>query len=184
MTVPIIDLQPWFHGDGADRARVAAQVDTALRESGFLLITGHEVGDELRAATRAAAREFFALPPEAKARYTTVVGGRGWLPPGAEANGLAEGTPTPPDLKESYTLACDTPTGDAQADAEWFAPNVWPDAEVPALRPVVGEYLARMHRLSDELMTISALALGLPEDHFAPYLTGPPTASTSTGTRR
>jgi isopenicillin N synthase-like dioxygenase len=169
--VPMIDLAPWFAG-GDGRARVAAQVDEALRRAGFLLITGHGVADELRAEVRALAREFFALPAEVKAKYAVSVGGRGWLPPGVEANGYAEGTPTPPDLKESYTLGQDDPTGDPDVDRDWFPPNVWP-AEVPRLREVVQEYLRRMHALADELMTICAVALGLPEDHFAAYLTHP-----------
>ena len=115
----------------------------------------------MRAQTRAAAREFFALPAEAKARYAITVGGRGWIPPGAEANGYAEGTATPPDLKESFSLAADEPTGDAGIDARWFRPNVWP-AEVPQLRPVVTDYIRRMRSLSDELMSLCAVALGLP----------------------
>ena len=100
-TVPVIDLAPWFDGGPPDRAGVARQVDEALRSSGFLLITGHRVPAAVRARTRATAREFFALPAEIKARYAITVGGRGWIPPGAEANGYAEGTVTPPDLKES-----------------------------------------------------------------------------------
>jgi hypothetical protein len=32
------------------------------------------------------------------------VGGRGWIPPGAEANGYLDGVETPPDLKESYSV--------------------------------------------------------------------------------
>jgi len=100
--VPVIDLTPWFAGAPRDRAGVARQVDEALRSSGFLLITGHRVPGAVRAQTRATAREFFALPAEVKARYAITVGGRGWIPPGAEANGYAEGTATPPDLKESF----------------------------------------------------------------------------------
>ena len=169
--VPMIDLAPWFAG-GEGRARVAAQVDEALQRAGFLLITGHGVSDELRAEVRALAREFFALPAEVKAKYAVSVGGRGWLPPGVEANGYAEGTPTPPDLKESYTLAHDDPTGDPEVDRVWFPPNVWPE-EVPRMREVVQAYLRKMHALSDELMTICAVALGLPDDHFAAYLTHP-----------
>lgn len=97
MTVPLVDLQPWFEAD---------------------------------ATVRAAARRFFAQPEPDKARFAVPVGGRGWLPPGAEANGYSEGTPTPPDLKESYSVGADRPTGDADIDAVWFLPNVWPDDEL------------------------------------------------------
>ena len=171
-TVPVIDLAPWFDGGPGDRSGVARQVDEALRSSGFLLITGHRVPAGVRAQTRAAAREFFALPAEVKARYAITVGGRGWIPPGAEANGYAEGTATPPDLKESFSLAADQPTGHAEIDARWFRPNIWP-AEVPALRPVVTDYVSRMHALSDELMSLCAVALGLPAGFFAPFLDHP-----------
>ena len=170
--VPIIDLTPWFGGGEDGRRAVAAQVDQALRTSGFLLVTGHGVPDGARARTRAVAREFFALPAGVKAAYATQVGGRGWLPPGAEANGYAEGTATPPDLKESFSLAADQPTGDATIDARWFRPNVWP-AEVPDLQPVISDYIDRMHRLSDELMALCAVALGLPAGHFQPFLSHP-----------
>jgi isopenicillin N synthase-like dioxygenase len=64
-TVPVIDLTPWFDGGSQDRAGVARQVDEALRSSGFLLIPGHRVPGEVQAQTRAAAREFFALPAAA-----------------------------------------------------------------------------------------------------------------------
>ena len=59
------------------------------------------------------------------------VGGHGWIAPGAEANAYAEGTETPPDLKESYSLGAETAVGDPEVDRIWFAPNVWP-GEVPA----------------------------------------------------
>jgi isopenicillin N synthase-like dioxygenase len=170
--VPIIDLAAWFDGDRGDRAAVARQVDQALRTSGFLLITGHRVPADVRARTRSVAREFFALPAEVKARYAIAVGGRGWIPPGAEANGYAEGTATPPDLKESFSLAADWPTGDDAIDARWFRPNVWP-AEVPPMRPVVSDYIDRMHALSDELMALCAVALGLDAGFFAPFLDHP-----------
>jgi isopenicillin N synthase-like dioxygenase len=170
--VPVIDLAWWFGGDARDRAAVAREVDGALRTSGFLLITGHGIPAGLRASARAAAREFFALPAPVKSRYAAAVGGRGWIPPGAEANGFAEGTPTPPDLKESFSLAADRPTGNAEIDERWFRPNVWP-AEVPQLQAVIGDYISRVHALSDELMALGAVALGLPPGYFAPYLDHP-----------
>lgn len=163
--VPIIDLTPWFAGDAARRAEVAAAVDAALQEVGFLLVTGHGVPRELREEVRAAARRFFALPPADKQRYAVTVGGRGWLPSGVEANGYAEGTATPPDLKESFAVGADEPTGDADVDGYWFQPNVYP-AEVPALRTTVELYLARMRELADELLVLCAAALGLEADFF------------------
>ncbi len=126
-TVPVIDLEPWFRGDQPARAGVAAEMDEALQRVGFFLVTGHGVPGDLRAGVRAEARVFFALPPEIKQRYAVTVGGRGWLPPGAEANGYAEGTQTPPDLKEvSFAVGADQPTGDADVDGFWFQPNTYP----------------------------------------------------------
>ncbi|MBP2472757.1 isopenicillin N synthase-like dioxygenase [Crossiella equi] len=164
--VPIIDLTPWFHGGPKARRAVAAQLDEALRRSGFLLITGHGVPDELRDSVRAAARRFFAQPPEVKRRYAVRVGGHGWLPPGAEANAHAEGKASPPDLKESYSVGADQPTGNAELDREWFAPNVWP-TEVPQLRELAEAYLGHMRRLADELLVLCAVALDLAPDFFS-----------------
>ncbi|HEY5018512.1 MAG TPA: 2-oxoglutarate and iron-dependent oxygenase domain-containing protein [Streptosporangiaceae bacterium] len=164
-SVPVIDLAPWLGGDEAARAGVAAQVDAALQSAGFFLITGHGVPGDLPAQVRAEARAFFALPREAKQRYAVTVGGRGWLPPGVEANGYAEGTATPPDLKESFAVGADQPTGHPDVDGYWFQPNAYP-AEVPALKPAVVAYLARMRELADELLVLGAVALGLERDFF------------------
>lgn len=178
MSVPVIDLGPWYGGTAAGRAQVAAEVDAALRETGFLLIINHGVSIELRDRVRAAAREFFELPPEVKAKYRTTVGQqtwlpRGWTPIGAEANANSdEGVSAPPDLKESYDVACFEPTGDPEVDREWFTDNVWP-AEVPSYQESVTEYLEKMHVLIDELLTIAAVAIGMPDDHFTSHATHP-----------
>src|SRR5215472_18929514 len=164
-SVPVIDLVPWFGGDENARAAVAAEVDAALQSVGFFLITGHGVPDDLRATVRAEARAFFALPLATKQRYAVTVGGRGWLPPGVEANGYAEGTQTPPDLKESFAVGADQATGDPEVDGYWFQPNVYP-AEMPGLEPAIVGYLARMRTLADELLVLCAAALGLEADFF------------------
>jgi isopenicillin N synthase-like dioxygenase len=160
-SVPIIDISPWYAGDRS----VAADVDRALQEWGFFLVTGHGVPADARASVRAAARQFFALPAEVKCKYAVTVGGRGWLPPGVEANGYAEGTETPPDLKESFAVGADQPTGDPEVDGYWFPANVYPD-EVPALHAAVVDYLARMRALADELLRVCAAALDVEDDFF------------------
>jgi isopenicillin N synthase-like dioxygenase len=164
--VPVIDLAPWF--DGSDREGVAARVDAALREIGFLVITGHEVPTELRAEIRAAARRFFALPVEVKKPYAVTVGERGWLPPGVEANAYAEGGESPPDLKETYAVGSDQPTGDPAIDRQWFIPNVFP-GEVPELDGLLTDYLQRMRTLADELLVLCAAALGLEAGFFTAH---------------
>ncbi|MFD5062050.1 isopenicillin N synthase family dioxygenase [Streptomyces sp. NPDC058394] len=170
--IPTIDLRPWLSGDAQVHRETAATVDAALRAAGFLLVTGHGVDPALRTAIRDAARGFFRLPAAVKEPYAVKVGGRGWLGPGAEANGCAEGTQTPPDLKESLSFAAEDPTGDPAIDAEWFLPNTWP-REAPELRALVTEYLARMRTLSDRLLELLGAALGEPEDFFTRHTTHP-----------
>src|SRR6195952_5162087 len=164
-SVPTIDLTPWYEGTPDTRADVARQLDEALQTVGFFLVTGHGVTHELRSRIRTAARAFFALPAEVKAAYAVTVGGRGWLPPGVEANGYAEGTETPPDMKETFAVGADSKIGDAGIDDFWFPDNVWP-AEAAELRALLTEYLALVRALADELLVIAAAALELPEDFF------------------
>nr|WP_101392111.1 2-oxoglutarate and iron-dependent oxygenase domain-containing protein [Streptomyces sp. TLI_146] len=164
-----VDLIPTIDLTAPDPARI----DRALQNAGFLLVTGHGIDPSLPATIREHARAFFHLPAPTKQPYAVKVGGRGWLGPGAEANSYAEGTESPPDLKESLSFAAEHPTGKAAVDAEWFAPNVWP-AEVPALKPLLDDYLTGMRALSDRLLELLAVALVRPEDFFTRH-TGHPT---------
>ena len=162
--IPLIDLNRWREGD---RTAVAAETDAALRESGFLMISGHGVSAELRADLRAAAKRFFALPNEQKFPYTAPVSGRGWIPIGKEANAFygVEADATRADLKESYTIGRDYRTGNEALDEAWFKPNVWP-MEVPELATLCAEFAEAIRALNDELLRICAVALGLSEDWF------------------
>ncbi|WP_221629335.1 2-oxoglutarate and iron-dependent oxygenase domain-containing protein [Humibacillus xanthopallidus] len=162
--VPVIDIGPWWSGSASDRAAVVAAVDDALSSVGFMLITGHGVPRDVAAQVRSQARAFFALPEELKQAYAVTIAGRGWLPPGVEANAYSEGTQTPPDLKETFAVGADDKTGDAEVDGYWFPDNVWPH-EVAELRAVVEDYLVRMRVLADELLRICGAALG-DEDLF------------------
>lgn len=162
--VPLVDLTPWYSGTPDGRRAVAGQVDRALREVGFLLVSGHRVPAGLAAALRAEALAFFALPEQVKAAYAVRVGGRGFLPLGAEANGGAYGLDTPPDLKESFTMGR-SPGPDRPGYEHWYRPNVWP-AERPALRELGSAYMRACRELADDLLEICAVALGLAPDFF------------------
>ncbi|WP_024448412.1 isopenicillin N synthase family dioxygenase [Mycolicibacterium iranicum] len=169
--IATVDLSRWRCG-GADADAVSAEVDAGLQRAGFILVTGHGVDASVARDVRAASREFFALPQHSKAAYSVPVGGHGWIGPGAEANAYAEGTETPPDLKESFSLGAETATGDPEVDRIWFAPNVWP-FEVPDLQRLVGEYTAQMRRVADELLALFAHALKLPVNPFTELASRP-----------
>jgi isopenicillin N synthase-like dioxygenase len=169
-SVSTIDLDPWFAGTPDGMASVVAQLDAALQSVGFFLVTGHGVSRADRTAVRSAAREFFALPQDVKRRYAVTVGGRGWLPPGVEANAYSEGTETPPDMKESFAVGADRKTGNPEVDDFWFADNAWP-AEVAALEQAMQTYLDQMRGLAETLLTIAAAALDQEPGFFTDHTT-------------
>ncbi|HEX4002862.1 MAG TPA: 2-oxoglutarate and iron-dependent oxygenase domain-containing protein [Candidatus Acidoferrales bacterium] len=175
--IPLLDISAWRHGTERQRERIAARMDRALRQSGFLLIENHGVPAGLRQRIRAEAGKFFALPPERKRAYATAVGGRGWIPQGGEANAFygEVADPARADLKESITNGRDFLTGDAAMDEQWFAANVWP-AECPGLAALAGEFTEQARGLYYDLLRMGAVALGLDEDTFvARVLRGPQT---------
>jgi isopenicillin N synthase-like dioxygenase len=175
--IPLLDISRWRRGTALDRSRLAARMDQALRQSGFLLIERHGMPAALRQRIRAQAQRFFALPAEAKRACTAPVGGRGWIPPGGEANAFygEVADPARADLKESITNGRDFKTGDPAVDERWFAPNVWP-AECPELESLAGEFTELVRGLYYDLLRLGAVALGLDEDVFVSHvLRGPQT---------
>lgn len=165
--IPLIDIAAWRTGTPEARAELAARMDEALRRSGFLLVSGHGIAPELRAAIREQANVFFALPEAAKAAYTAPVGGRGWIRPGGEANSFygEAADVTRADLKESLTFGREHRTGNAAIDEVWFEPNRWP-SEVPGLGPLCEEFVVAARGLYEDLLRMCAVALGLEEDWF------------------
>jgi isopenicillin N synthase-like dioxygenase len=171
--VPLIDLTPWYSGDPGARRRVATDVDRALCEVGFLVVTGHPVSAVLADRVRQEVRSFFALPTTVKAELACFPGGRGWIPAGAEANAGSDGLDTPPDLKESFTFGPEVvpPAVVGTAEEERFGPNSWP-AEIPALEPAATTYADACAALAEDLLRVLAFALDLDEDFFVSRCTG------------
>jgi isopenicillin N synthase-like dioxygenase len=175
--IPLLDISVWRHGTEPRRRELAARMDLALRQSGFLLIENHGVPAGLRQRLRAEAAKFFGLRVEKKQPYATPVGGRGWIPQGGEANAFygEVADPARADLKESITNGRDFLTSDAAVDEEWFAPNVWP-AECPELPALAGDFTEQARALYYDLLRMGATALGLDEEFFVSHvLRGPQT---------
>ena len=169
--IPLLDISAWREGTSRQRRFLAARMDEALRQSGFLMVGNHGVPAGLREEIRAEARTFFALPHRQKSKYATPVAGRGWIPQGGEANAFygEAADPERADMKESLTIGRNFRTGDEETDKAWFAPNVWP-AECPRLDGLCEQFTGQVRDLYYDLLRMSAVALGLDEDWFVAHV--------------
>lgn len=173
--IPAIDIGPFLAGDPDGKRRVAAEVARACREIGFLVISGHGIAPETISTLVERGFAFFDLPTEVKARWhpTGEAKQRGWH--GMATRGLSAtlGQNAPKDLRESLFLG---PLDDHRAEyahmpeaATAYAPNLIPDRPDGFARAVTAMYRA-YERLAADLLRIFAVALDLPEDHFAPLI--------------
>ncbi len=176
MTFPVFDLAQFEQSTGPDRVSLARSLDEICRDTGFLVLTGHGVPDDVIADQWAAVRAFFAQTPAEKSAVAAPYPGYpyGWLGPLSEALARSKGADTPPDLKESFNggpLAVPAGMTDPDALAFCYQPTLWP--EVPGFRSAWTAYYTAMEQLAARIMAAFAAALGLPADHFAPYIARP-----------
>lgn len=170
--VPVIDIAPFR--TGVDKPGVAAAVDRACRDIGFLVIEGHGVDPALVAATRAEGRAFFDLPLAEKLLVRRPAPGvaRGYIGMEEESVGRSrDPNAVAGDLNESLMIGpVDLPDpAYAAAGGPHFAPNLWP--QHPAgLRETWAAYYRAMGSLAATLMRIFAVGMALPETHFDPLI--------------
>jgi isopenicillin N synthase-like dioxygenase len=166
-----IDLTPFYWGDDRDRREVATAIDHACRTLGFFAIVGHRVPGSLVAETRAAVRNFFELPLEDKlaARTENRSSGRGYVPVEGEALSYTTTFQAPPDAKESFSIGPfeigTDPYYRYEPSGVAFSPNLWPEQPV-AFGEALRRYYRALSSLSADLLSMTALAFGLPPDWF------------------
>ncbi len=169
MTLPIVDIAPFLKGDPADKARVAKDFANAFETVGFAVIVGHGVPEALLDGTYETMSKFFEEPLETKLTYSPPeqAKGRGYLPMGIESVARTLKGETPPDLCEALVFGAPHHEGEPG-----HKPNFYP--EQPAGLPsLVAQYTEEIVKLNSALMRLSALALDLPEDYFAPMYADP-----------
>ncbi|PHV69004.1 isopenicillin N synthase family dioxygenase [Williamsia muralis] len=172
--VPTIDISP-YRGDErridlSARAEVAAALDRACRDVGFVQIVGHGIGSDTIAGLADALDEFFGLPLEVKKQYRREPAtNRGYSAPKSESLSMSLGIPTAGqmnDFYEAYTVGTEatdfTPLEVPEAS---YAHNNWPDA-APGFSPAVQAYFAEAQALSRVLMQAFTDALGLSPGYF------------------
>lgn len=172
--VPTVDISPYLVEAGganaAQRAEVAARLDHACREVGFIQIVGHGVDASLTDDLAAALDEFFALEDDTKARYRKLDGSnRGYTPPKSHSLSMSLGVPPANminDFYEAYTIGRET--GDypgRKLPEQTYPPNVWP-AEAPSFRSAVEGYVNEITGVSRAILWAFADALGVGRPFF------------------
>lgn len=175
--IPTLDLSA-ADGTPAERAGLAAGIDAACRDLGFMVVRNHGVDPALIDRVYAASRAFFDLPEaeRQKSLIGTVSPYSGYKPlgtetPAASADEMAaDAVLAPSDLKESIGIG--PPSWD-EADPyftnerarRFFSPNPWPEA-VPGFRDAYVAYWHAMDGLARRLMAQFGTALGVGPGFF------------------
>ena len=171
--VPLVDLSGAF-APGPRRDEIVDEIRRACEDTGFLVITGHGVPEDVIRDLDTVARQFFALPLDEKMVLARgPASRRGYQPPKASALARTRGQETPPDLAELYMInrfddrEAARRAGLREGREDFFAPNIWPDAElVPGFKEAFEAYYAVMEGLANTLIRLMARALGLEESWF------------------
>lgn len=173
--IPVIDLAPYLAGEPEALERTAQALRHALENIGFDFITGHGVDQRLVDDTFAAARDFHALPLEAKMKLERNAHNIGYLPMrGAVTRHSKLNADNKPNLNEALFVKRDLPPDhpDVVAGLPFRGTNQWP-AEMPGLRARVVAYCDAMEALAKSLLPLYARALDLPADWFAARFASP-----------
>ena len=177
---PVFDLARFEPGSPCEKLALGAEVDAICRTTGFLAVAATACPMRPMSAAWTKAEAFFALPPERKQSASAPYPGYpyGYLAPETESLARSRGVEAPPDIKESFNGGpARAPAGLADREALdfCFAPTIWPDAP-DGFREAWSAYYAAMEDLAARIMRAFAVALNLPEDFFAPFLSAPVSA--------
>ncbi|RIV85853.1 isopenicillin N synthase family dioxygenase [Aurantiacibacter zhengii] len=142
-------------------ADIADELGRSFAEYGFAVVRDHAISQDLIDRADAMARQFFALPDDAKRGYHITGGGgaRGYTPFGTEIAKDAQVH----DLKEFWHVGRTLPEGHALS--EMMQPNVWP-AELPGFRETFEELYLAFEETGARILSAIALHLELEKDWF------------------
>ncbi|MFW0790971.1 isopenicillin N synthase family dioxygenase [Gordonia sp. CPCC 205333] len=157
--LPVLDLSV---ADGPDSDQFRRDLLAATHDIGFFYLVGHGLSTERIDGVLSVAREFFALPDNAKQEISQLLSPqfRGYSRVGGElTNGEV-------DWREQVDIG---PERDVVPGAQGFwnlqGPNLWPSA-LPEFRTVLQRWDLDVSAIGRRLLRHWAAALGAPEETF------------------
>jgi len=171
--IPVLDFGPFFAAESGALDWLVPQVRHACENVGFFYAANHGVPEELVERAFAASRRFHALPLEEKLKLRLNENNIGYLPINASVQGASTvHKATRPNQNESFFVShdrdCDHP--DVVAGKPLRGRNQWPpEPLVPGVRHDMMAYFRALGAMCDRILPVFAVALDMPEEHFAPF---------------
>jgi isopenicillin N synthase-like dioxygenase len=167
--VPTIDISAYVeHRSEAERAAVAAALDAACTEVGFMQVVGHGVAPAVQAGLASALDDFFGLPLDDKKQYRVPGANRGYSPPKSESLSLSLGVESASrmnDFFEAFNVGAEARSFPHLAlDERDYGINLWP--RLPDFEDRVTRYFGEAQRVARTLTDIFADALGTERETF------------------
>ncbi|WP_111895482.1 isopenicillin N synthase family dioxygenase [Acinetobacter sp. MB5] len=165
--LPLVDISKLSSPDLAERLTVAAALDRASKEVGFLYLTGTQFKPELFKALHESAKRYFAQDLQTKMNHYIGLSENhsGYVPIGEER--FVENSY---DLKEAYDVNYDHL--DIADRRPLIGPTQWPND--PDFKTHVSNYYQHIKAVGQQIFQSFALALGLDEHYFDAHISKAP----------
>lgn len=165
--LPLVDISKMQSPHLADRLEVAAALDQACKDVGFLYLKWDQFNFDYATSLVELAKSYFEQDLDTKMqRYIGKSSNHsGYVPIGEE-----QFAGNSYDLKEAYDVNYDYQG--SRTDCPLLGPTLWPDH--PNFKAIVSQYYAHLRTISEQIFAAFALALGVKEDFFADKINDAP----------
>lgn len=167
--VDVVDISEFSSGSNEIGRAIARKLDHAFVNSGFLLLRGHGVPEEVIRNFENDVVKFFALPHESKAKIaSTLNDNRGYRGKGRTSLGRVSDANAPVDLIEQFRIGrFNLPDNEyyRRTRTTLYHENKWP-ADLPDMRKHAEDYYTEVEGLAGKIRKIMACALRVKEGYF------------------
>lgn len=165
--LPLVDISKMQSPHLADRLKVAADLDQACKDVGFLYLKGDQFNFNYTKSLVELAKSYFEQDLDTKMQHYIGKSSNhsGYVPIGEE-----QFAGNSYDLKETYDVNYDYQG--SRTDCPLLGPTLWP--AYPNFKAIVSQYYGHLRTISEQIFSAFALALGVKEDFFADKINDAP----------